>query len=45
MWGFQVSPDSSRVVYMADQDTGEVMELYVSCDLPDRIRLPVVLKN
>ena len=42
---FQVSPDSSQVVYRADQDTDGVDELYVSFDLPDRSYLPIVLKN
>jgi CSLREA domain-containing protein len=26
--GFQISPDSSRVVYLADQDTDDVVEIY-----------------
>ncbi len=28
---FQISPDSSRVVYTADQDTNEVYEIYSAC--------------
>jgi hypothetical protein len=28
VWTFQVSPDSSRVVYQADQQTNETLELY-----------------
>ncbi len=33
-YSVQVSPDSSRVVYRADQDTDEVDELYASYDVP-----------
>ena len=29
---FSFSPDSSRVVYRADQDTDQINELYVSYD-------------
>jgi Tol biopolymer transport system component len=28
VWDFEISPDSSRVVYWADQETDEVVELY-----------------
>lgn len=28
VYGFEVTPDSSRVVYLGDQDTDEVRELY-----------------
>lgn len=27
-WEYEISPDSTRVVYVADQDTDEVLELY-----------------
>ena len=30
VWDFAVSPDSSRVVCLADQDTDEVQELYAT---------------
>ena len=40
---FQVSPDSSRVVYIADQDTDEVYELYMSSNY--LLHLPLVLRH
>jgi hypothetical protein len=41
---FQISPDSSRVVYLADQETDDVDELFVTYDqLP--IYLPLVVRQ
>jgi hypothetical protein len=42
--GFQVSPDSGRVVYMADQQTDEVRELYVAYD-DYALYLPLAVRN
>ena len=30
IYGFLVSPDNSQVIYIADQDTDEVYEVYVA---------------
>jgi Tol biopolymer transport system component len=42
--GFQFSPDGSRVVYRADQDTDEVIELYVTDEgqINFKVYLPLV---
>ena len=44
MFGFLISPDSSRVVYLADQQTDEVYELFgVYDDSYRRSILPLFL--
>jgi len=40
---YQISPDSSQVVYRADQDTDDVVELYVA-DVEHFVYLPLVLR-
>jgi hypothetical protein len=39
---FVISPDSKYVVYTADQETDEVIELFVS--YTDIVYLPIVLR-
>ena len=41
---FQISPDSSRVVYRADQDTDEVFELYMT-STNYLLHLPLILRQ
>jgi Tol biopolymer transport system component len=40
---FLISPDSSRVVYRADQDTDEVFELYMTSNY--LLHLPLILRQ
>jgi Tol biopolymer transport system component len=40
---FQISPDSGRVLYVADQDTDEVFELYMTSNY--LIYLPLILRQ
>jgi hypothetical protein len=40
---YKISPDSSRVVYRADQSTDEVVELYMTT-LVNPLFLPLILK-
>jgi Tol biopolymer transport system component len=40
---FQISPDSGRVVYLADQDTDEVIELYMTSNY--LLHLPLILRQ
>jgi hypothetical protein len=39
---FQISPDSGRVVYIADQDTNAVLELYMTSNY--FLYLPLMLR-
>ncbi len=39
---FKISPDSSRVVYLADQDTDQVFELYMTSN--SLLHLPLILR-
>jgi len=41
--GFQISPDSGRVLYIADQDTDEVFELYMTSNY--LLHLPLILRQ
>ncbi len=41
--GFQISPDSGRVLYIADQDTDNVFELYMTSDY--FLYLPLLLSQ
>ena len=40
---FQISPDSSRVLYIADQDTAGVLELYGTSNY--LLHLPLILRQ
>ncbi len=43
---FQISPDSSRVVYVADQETDEVYELYASFEGEvGTVFLPIIIRS
>ena len=40
---FQISPDSGRVFYLADQDMDEVIELYMTSEF--FLHLPLLLRQ
>jgi hypothetical protein len=40
---FQISPDGRYAVYLADQDTDEVFELYLTSDY--LLHLPLILRQ
>ena len=43
VFDFQISPDSSRVVYQADQQTDEVFELFMTTNY--LLHLPLILRQ
>jgi hypothetical protein len=47
VFDFRISPDSSHVVYVADQETDEVWELYVADDGQTQfgLYLPLVVRG